>query len=176
MSSRVAESGEETRRKLARNCASRTRRGDILELWYNPDLKAQSELIEYPELLKILSEIEAKAEYTVNRIDATKSSAEQRKNFYDSMILRWHDENHKPGYYFAYPLRTPPGTRKDYEFGVKRPVLVVYRGLKSHDCIVDVYPHQEKALVPDPELSLIADPHPKLTISVTDFLNALNGT
>jgi hypothetical protein len=78
-----------TRKKVALVCASRAKReADILELWYNPDPRTQSEHIEYPE-------------------------------------------------------------------------------------IIDVYPHQEKTVILDAELSLPADSKPRLTVTVADFLRAL---
>jgi hypothetical protein len=170
----MAESGEDTRKKLALDCALRAKReAHILELWYNPDPRAQSEHIEYPEIMKLLQEIEATSEYDVERLDATKLSDEERKNFYDNVILRWHDEKRKPSYYFAYPLRTTAGSQKDYDFGVKRPIMVVYRNLKAYSNMIDVYPHQEKTLVLDAEPALFAGAGSKLTVTVADFLRAL---
>jgi hypothetical protein len=47
-------------------------------------------------MMRLLQEIEATSEYTVERIDATELSDEERKNFYDNVILRWHNEKRKP--------------------------------------------------------------------------------
>ena len=171
--SSIVESGEDARKKLTLDCALRAKReADVLELWYKPDPKAHSQHIEYTEIMNLLQQIEETAKYTVRRIDATELSDRERKNFYDSVILQWHDETQKPGYY-SYPLRTTPGSAKDYDFGVKRPIMVVYRTLKKYSNVVDVYPHQEKTLIPDPKLSLLADSASRLTVSVRDFLKAM---
>ena len=169
---KIAESGEEARKQLVEDCASRTKSGDILELWYNPNLDAQSENVEYLDLMELIEEVEATGEYTVHRVDAAKTSEEERKKFHEG-VLKWHDENPRPSYYFAYAMRTNPGSTKDYGFGVKRPGLVVYRNSKTYDNIVDIYPHQEKAIVSDDELPPHVDSDAKLIVTVTDFLKAL---
>jgi hypothetical protein len=172
--SSAAESGEYARKKLAQKCAFRAKReADILELWYNPDPRAQSEHIEYPEIMELLHQIEATARFIVKRIDATELSAHERKSFYDEVILRWHDRTRKPGYYFSYPLRTTSRSAKDYDFGVKRPIMVVYRNPKKYSNVVDVYPHQERTRMPDAELPMLAPSTWRLTVSVANFLRAL---
>jgi hypothetical protein len=51
--------------------------------------------------------------------------------------------------------------------------MVVYRNPKEYGDIIDVYPHQEKTLIPDAQLSLLADSKSRLTVTVADFLRAL---
>jgi len=105
----------------------------------------------------------------VEKVDATKWSNKERKAFYDSVILRWHDEQPRKGYYFAYPLRTTPGSAKDYDFGVKRPILIVYRdSRKQWPDVVDVYPHKEKRLIP--QLESRANRSVRTTVTVSNFL------
>ena len=72
------------------------------------------------------------------------------------------------GYFIAYRVRVTPGFPKDYDFGIKRPCLIVYESNR----VIDVYPHQEEAPIPNVELARIAT-SPRLTVTVLDFLREL---
>lgn len=51
--------------------------------------------------------------------------------------------------------------------------MVVYRSPKEYGDIIDVYPHQERTVIPDTEPFLPADSTTRLTVTVADFLRAL---
>jgi len=156
----VEKSIKEAEARLIHRCASRAKRnGRVFELWYNPNMNG-----EITQALKLLKEIEKQC--FVRYIDATKSSLEQREKFYNDVILQpW--RRRRKDYFVAYPVRVTPGLPKDYDFGLKRPCLIIY---DLNNQVVDIYPHQERISIPSAERGIITLPKIKIMVSVLEFL------
>lgn len=86
----------------------------------------------------------------------------KKKRFYDQLV----DTLVRPGYAISYSLRGAP---KDYDFGIKRPMLVVY----DTNRIVDVYPHREKVKTSTTIKNIMIEGKVKKTISIQDYLRSI---
>lgn len=81
------------------------------------------------------------------------------------MILQpW--KNRRRNYFVAYAVRVTPGFPKDFNFGAKRALLIIY----GDSQVVDVYPHQEKVPLPGAEKGIITLPKVKIMVTVLRFL------
>jgi hypothetical protein len=95
-------------------------------------------------------------------IDARTKTEEERKRFYDQLV----DTLVRRGYAISYSLRGAP---KDYDFGIKRPMLVVYDNNK----IVDVYPHREEVETSTTIKNIAIEGKAKKAISIQEYLSSM---
>ena len=149
----------EVEERLIHQCALRAKReGQVFELWYTPSMDK-----EMREILRLLKQVEKR--YVVRYIDGTRKSPEQSEKFYYDVILQPWKERRR-NYFVANPVRVTPGFPKDFDFGVKRPCLVIYKNTS----VVDIYPHQEKVSIPGTERGIITVPKIKIMVTVLENL------
>lgn len=156
---------EEAEARLIHQCALRAKRnGEVFELWCNPSMDEETR-----EILQLLKQVETR--YVVHYIDGTNTTSEQREKFYYNVILQpW--RKRRKDYFVAYPVRVTPGFPKDFDFGIKRPCLIIY----GNNEVVDIYPHQEKVSIPSDKRGIITLPKIKIMVTVKEFLRKLKAT
>jgi len=126
----LEELAKRLRERILSQCLQRAIQARALELWYNPHEKNS----EQEEVLTLLEKPGER--YEVRLVDATRTTCEGRKQFYYEVVLQPYNRGRR-GYFVAYLVR---GTPKDYDFGVERPLLIVYG---DADQVIYIYPHQE---------------------------------
>lgn len=130
----------------------------ILELWCDSESK-NNDMIKAIDLLKKVGE---SLPIEVTFVDARTKTEDERKRFYDKLV----DTLVRPGYAISYPLR---GAQKDYDFGIKRPMLVVY----DTNRIVDIYPHREKVKTSTTIKNRTIEGKVKKIISIQEYLRLI---
>lgn len=127
-------------------------------MWCDPKSK-NKDMIKSIDLLKKVGE---HLSIEVTFVDARTKTEDERKRFYDQLV----DTLVRPRYAISYPLR---GAQKDYDFGIKRPMLVVY----DTNIIVNIYPHREKVKTSITIKNRTIEGKVKKTIYIQDYLRSI---
>lgn len=126
-----------------------------MELWCNPENENQ----DMNDAIDIVKKAGESLSINITFVDARTKSEEERKGFYNQLI----ESLVRPGYSISFALRG--ASPKDYDFGLKRPMLVIY----DNNRILDVYPHQEKVETTIPNKNIKGKA--RRLISVREYLS-----